>query len=73
MTAKKFTTIALHQVLVMRTGLVSPAIVQAEMLRAGAARPGPLPAERAGRSGSGDCGCGDFVNRIDVAYWREKA
>jgi hypothetical protein len=43
MTAKKFTTIALHQVLVMRTGLVSPAIVQAEMLRASAGRPGPLP------------------------------
>jgi hypothetical protein len=36
-------TIALHQVLVMQTGFVSPAIVQAEMLRAGAGRSSPLP------------------------------
>jgi hypothetical protein len=41
--AKKSMTIALRQVLVMQIGLVSPAIVPAEMLRAGAGTPGPLP------------------------------
>ena len=33
LTAKTFMMIAFHQVLVMQTGLVSPAIVQAEMRR----------------------------------------